>query len=116
MTTPKKTTKAKTPAMPPSAVTLARRIGLSPAPAELRFTLSFHAPKQGEFTPPAYRLFVDTTKTPWLTFQNYNSEPNPMKLADIQVPVEMTRFTLSVRPASLRKPLLAWAKALLERE
>ncbi len=103
------------PTLPPAARAFARRLGLVPPPAVLRFTMTFHAPKQGRFLPPAYRLFVDTTKPEWLTFQQYNDEPHVLTPAQIQVPVETTRFTLEVTGAKQRRALEAWAKAQLER-
>jgi hypothetical protein len=104
----------KTTSLPTGARALARRLGLDPAPAKLAFTLSFHAPAQRSFRPPPYCVVVDTTKTPWLTVQHYNPEPRAVTLAQVRVPVEMTRFTVEVKPAAHRRYVTAWAKRLLE--
>jgi hypothetical protein len=105
--------KKKTP-LPAGARQLARRIGLVPAPAALRFTLAFHARAQGRFKPPSYLLHVDTTKTPWLTVRHYNHEPHVVSVAQVRAPVEMSSYSLKTRIAAHRPALAAWARALLE--
>jgi len=104
----------KNPPLPPGARVLARRIGLVPAPAALRFTLAFHARLQGRFKPPSYRLHVDTTKTPWLTVRHYNEEPHVVSVAQVRAPIEMSTYSLKTLIAAHRPALAAWAKALLD--
>ena len=39
----------------------AASIGLVPVPADLRFTVSFRAPAQGQYQPPHYELVIDAS-------------------------------------------------------
>jgi hypothetical protein len=110
----KKSKSKSSPSLPPAARALARRIGLSPVPSALRFSLAFHGRKQGDFKPPSYRLEVDTTKTPWLTVRHYNVEPHEVSVAQVRAPVEMSSYSLKTPIAKHRPALVAWAKALLE--
>jgi hypothetical protein len=78
-------------------------------------SLQFHAPKQGKFQPPAYRIDIDTTATPWLTCRHYNAAPRALEVKDVRVPTEMTRFTLTVKTGP-KRALSQWAKKLLSHE
>jgi len=105
------------PGLSAAAAKLARTIGFRAMPDALDFTLSFHGDRQGRFTPPAYRLYVDTSRADWLTFQHYNDEPHALGPDEVMVPVELSRFrVVKVTPSSHRPVLEAWARRLLARE
>lgn len=106
--------KQKSPSIPAAARPLLRALGGDPSWVRLAFTVVFHAPKQGRFQPPPYRVLVDTAKQPWLTVQHYNDEPHEVTLRQVRVPTEMTRFTVSVKAGS-KTAVAAWARGLLER-
>lgn len=105
---------AKASTFPAAARPLLKKLKASASTARLAFTMEFHAPKQGRFQPPPYRVLVDTDQTPWLAVQHYNAEPHEVALAQVRVPVEMTRFTVKVKAGS-KTAVTAWAKQLLER-
>lgn len=102
----------KTPSMPAAARALVKKLGAPATTVCLQFTVTFHAPKQGRFAPPPYRVVVDTKKDAWLTVQHYNDEPRALTLAEVRVPTEMTRFTMTVRAGS-RSAVKGWAAQLL---
>lgn len=109
--------KPRVPAPPKHpAAALAAKLGLRPAPKNLRFTLAFRAPRQGDYQPPDYLLRVDAAAERWCTYQHYNAVPRAITPARVQVPVELTRVVVKdVRPASARAQVTAWARALLAR-
>ncbi|MFZ5438518.1 MAG: hypothetical protein ACOZQL_00850 [Myxococcota bacterium] len=100
--------------VPAAARALLRKLGAPADTARLCFDVAFHAPKQGRFQPPPYRVFVDTARRPWLTVQHYNDEPHAVTPRAIRVPTEMTRFTVRVK-AGPKAAISAWAAALLGR-
>jgi hypothetical protein len=111
-TPPKK--KARVKASP--AHTFAERLGMKPAPAVVKFALSFRAPKQGSYQPPYYELVIDSAEANWCTYRNYNAAPRPIDPRKVQVPVEMTSFVLlAVSRGVSRAKVSAWAKSLLVR-
>lgn len=90
-------------------------LGVKPN-AEVQFTLSFRAPRQGKYQPPHYELVIDSTQTDWCTYRNYNSAPHPIDPRQVMVPVEMTSFVLvSASPGVPRARVEAWARSLLTR-
>ena len=98
------------------AAAFAASIGLVPVPAQLRFTLSFRAPPQGQYQPPHYELVIDASQPSWCTYRNYNSSPRPIEPKQVMVPVEMTHFVLSgVGKGVSRAKVQAWARSLLAR-
>ena len=98
------------------AEAFAASIGLLPLPAELRFTLSFRAPAQGQYQPPHYELVIDASKPSWCTYRNYNAAPQPIDPGEVMVPVEMTHFVLSGLGKGVnRAKVQAWARSLLTR-
>ncbi len=98
------------------AQAFAASIGLVPAPSELRFTLSFRAPAQGQYQPPHYELVIDASKPSWCTYRNYNADPHPIDPEDVMVPVEMTHFeVLELGKGISRAKVRAWARSLLAR-
>ena len=111
-TPPKKKARAK--ASPAQA--FAAHLGMKPAPAVVKFTLSFRAPRQGSYQPPHYQLVIDSTQANWCTYRNYNAAPRPIDPRTVQVPVEMTSFVLlAVSRGVSRAKVSAWAKSLLVR-
>lgn len=89
-------------------------LGIKRAPDVVKVELQFSAPKQGDYQPPHYELVLDSTKTDWCTYRNYNRAPRPIKPSEVMVPVEMTRFeVLSVSKGVDRAKVEAWARSLL---
>lgn len=98
------------------AEAFAASIGLVPVPADLRFTLSFRAPAQGQYQPPHYELVVDASQPSWCTYRNYNASPCPIDPTKVMVPVEMTHFELvKLGKGVSRAKVQAWARSLLTR-
>ncbi len=98
------------------AEAFAASIGLVPVPADLRFTVSFRAPPQGQYQPPHYELVIDASQPSGCTYRNYNAAPRPIDPESVMVPVEMTHFELlHLGKGVSRAKVQAWARSLLTR-
>lgn len=89
-------------------------LGIRPAPEVVKVQLQFSAPRQGTYQPPHYELVIDSSKTEWCTYRNYNRAPRPISPREVMVPVEMTRFqVLTLSKGLNRAKVEAWARSLL---
>jgi hypothetical protein len=92
----------------------AASLGMKKPPEVLQFTLSFRAPRQGNYQPPHYDLVIDSTQKSWCTYRNYNAAPRAIDPKSVMVPVEMTSFVLLSASKGVDKAKVkAWAKSLL---
>lgn len=105
----------RTPPQPLSpAHVFVTALGIDPPPPVVQFSVSFQAPKQGNYQPPHYELVIDSTRPSWCTYRNYNIAPRPIEPDQVMVPIEMTTFKLlAVGKGLPRRKLEAWARSLL---
>ena len=90
------------------------RLGIKKAPAVVKVSVRFRAPRQGNYQPPHYELVIDSTQESWCTYRNYNIAPRAIEPASVMVPVEMTRFEVfKVSRGIDRAKVEAWARSLL---